>query len=219
MTMHHLLWSAPLLTVSLARHPFGGWCCSKLRTPFRDLGFSSSRTLGGKVRLSVKPIHQDGAILWSWQIVPPHVLQAWSELPSPHYNIKVWIYLQHLVIVHEFFITHAFNFSGITISHRSTWNTCWRFSLYPFYPFSVITTSHECWVYHAAFGLPTTQLPRSVTWDQSFSVAAQFGNHGNTQQSSYFFNSSVLPWLPHYQLLCCKSYALQWEMDTLKLWC
>ena len=150
-----LIMECTALTVSLARHPFGGWCCSKLRTPFRDLGFSSSRTLGGKVRLPVKPIHQDGAILW--QIV-----------------------------------------------------------LYPFYPFSVIATSHECWVYHAAFGLPTTQLPRSVTRDQSFSVAAQFGNHGNTQQSLYFFDWSVLPWLPHYvvRVLPCNVKWTHWNSDA-----
>ena len=121
-------------------------------------------------------------------------LQAWSELTSTlqHQILIIIIYLQNLVIVHKFFITHVFNFLGITISHRSTWNTCWRFSLYPLYPaFSGITTSHECWVYHEGFGLPTTQTPRRVTRNQSFSVAAQFRNHGNTQQSSYFFDWCV----------------------------
>ena len=58
------------------------------------------------MRLSVKPIYQDEAILW--QIVPPHVLQAWSELQ--HQILIIIIYLQNLVIVREFFITHVFNF-------------------------------------------------------------------------------------------------------------
>ena len=95
------------LTVSLACHPFVGWCCSKPRTAFRDLGLSS-RTLGGRCNYQSNPLGYpltDGA-------TTRFTSMEWVKtfyITTSTFDV----YLQIFAIVHEFFITHVVNFSGI----------------------------------------------------------------------------------------------------------
>ena len=71
-------------TVSVARHPFGGWCCSNPCTPFRDLGFSSSRTLGGRCVYQSNPSSGMGlsSNRWCHHMFYKHCNVKWTHWNS-----------------------------------------------------------------------------------------------------------------------------------------